>query len=304
MRRRVPATYPQDGYMPGAETQVSVAMSIQEPNQSDYQANSESAIGGDRIRGLASAYTALADALTPSGRDGAPGDLVQHDGAWWLCVGASKLDVLIGTPVAHARHLLVRQPAQSVLFQALRPLDPLAPLANQLAGLRPEKVYEDYGDKYRTSERYGAPLSPLLLDATGLRLGDYLTSVGATWFIASLRPDTPPLCVACNATVTVSRPAGGLAPGLNSYGGRTDATDVVLLAGWPASVLEGNLTAGRTDLPGDARQGGMKLLLPALPGVVLEAGDLARDELGRRYVLTGCEHSTLGWRCTASLEAT
>ena len=191
-------------------------------------------------------------------------------------------------------------------FDHHRPLDPLAPInALSYRGTLTAKFDADPAFRHIRPADHGKPLYYLLADATEVRPGDYLIADQGAWFIAGIEPNVPPLAVRCNAVVSVARPMNGLAPGLNPYGGRTDATDAPMMAGWPASVLQGaGQVAGRADLPGDARQSGREILLPAWPGVVLEAGDLVRDDLGRRYVLAGAEHSALGWRCTASLEAT
>jgi hypothetical protein len=41
------------------------------------------------------------------------------------------------------------------------------------------------------------------------------------------------------------------------------------------------------------------VLLPEAPGVILRAGDLIADELGRRYIVSSAELTDLGWRITA-----
>lgn len=106
--RRAAVEYVDGEAVAGTTTPGVVAMSVQAPSLSDFQARSSSEPGGDRSEEMAVAYTAVGDALAPSGRDERPGDLVWHKGAWWLCVGASDYDTLIGTPVAHVRHMLVR----------------------------------------------------------------------------------------------------------------------------------------------------------------------------------------------------
>ena len=114
VRRLAPGRWGLDGYYrEGVETLGSVVISLQPATPSDYQKRAESEPGGDRVSGLMVGYTALEDALTPSGKDGKTGDLVQHEGRWWLCVAVSRRDVLAGSPVCHARHLLALQPAEA-----------------------------------------------------------------------------------------------------------------------------------------------------------------------------------------------
>lgn len=194
-------------------------------------------------------------------------------------------------------------------FTIRRPAAALDPLAAAPLGTLLAKLDQDFGFRHRRPADHGKPLYYLLADATDLRPGDYLTGAEGTWFIAAMEPNVPPLCVRCNAVMDLLRSEGAadpdLTPGLHDYAGTEDATNTVLLRGWPASLLQGGVTAANpVNLPGDGRQAGKVLLMPAWPGVVLQAGDLARDDTGARYVLAGVETTALGLRCPLSLAAT
>ena len=107
VRRRSPGTFVAGEYQPGADVAADVPLGIQPPGVT-AQADSQSLPEGDRTREMMAAFSSLDDALTPAGRDGHPGDLVWYDGSWWQVAAAFRNDALIGTPVAHVRHLMVR----------------------------------------------------------------------------------------------------------------------------------------------------------------------------------------------------
>jgi hypothetical protein len=84
---------------------------------------------------------------------------------------------------------------------------------------------------------------------------------------------------------------------VNSYGGVSAATAVLLCAGWPASVLtSGTRGVDSAQLPADGKPGAWTVLLPTIAGVVFAPGDLMTDDLGRTGVISTAELSALGWR--------
>jgi hypothetical protein len=111
----------------------------------------------------------------------------------------------------------------------------------------------------------------------------------------------PILVVECNRTVNITRPQVQTAYGaVSDYEGTTAANETPLMSGWPASVLQGTKgEKGGVALPGDVRDAWCAVLLPEAPGVILRAGDLIADELGRRYIVSSAELTDLGWRITA-----
>lgn len=134
--------------------------------------------------------------------------------------------------------------------------------------------------------------------------GDYLVDANTgTVFIGSTDPIKYPLCVACNATLTITRPTPGAA-GAGHYEGDTGADETLLGTAWPASVLNG--TKGEKpdmNLPGDTRAAWSAILLPPTFPAQIVTGDVAtsNDAKPRRYILSACELTDLGWRLTGAL---
>ena len=188
-------------------------------------------------------------------------------------------------------------------FTLHRPAGPSAPVAPAtargtiLAYLDPDPQFQG-----KRPNLYGKPTWGALMDRTGTLPGDYLVGAQGTFFLIAQQPLLPTAAVECNATVTVSRPAGNTAPGKQAYGGRRDSTDAPLITGWPASLLRaGRTIAGKADLPGDVPDGGFEMLLPALPGVTIRTGDRVVDGQGRAFILSSAELTDLGWRAVCVL---
>lgn|SRR5574340_498371 len=154
---------------------------------------------------------------------------------------------------------------------------------------------------YSKPNKYGHPTWWALLDGTLTRVGDYLKNdTDGTYFIAAQQTNLPILVVQCNRTLTVLRPQQQAGVGALGYGGDTDAGESALMTSWPASVLQG--TKGEKEgavLPGDVRSPWWAVLLPAFAGVTLRSGDIIKDDLARRYIVSSAELTDLGWRMTA-----
>ena len=190
-----------------------------------------------------------------------------------------------------------------------RPLTAAAPLGNQLGTI---KAAFNSGDRnYLTPNLYGEAVWFVDLDGRVTRPGDYLVRAmdGSTWFIAAQQQVLPIVCVDCNRSVRISRQqATPGAVGLQAYGSAspcdpTSMTSILGAAGalWPASILLGGRSQkSGADLPTSAKQAGWRILLPPSVPVVLQAGDIAVDDLGRRYLIDAAELTDLGWRCNAN----
>ena len=123
-----------------------------------------------------------------------------------------------------------------------------------------------------------------------------------TYFVARLEAMRPPLCVLCAAYVSVLEPAPALVPGLNTHGGRSDATDQVIASLWPASILplpHGDQPDAK--LPSDVRAGWFDVVMPAIPGIVFGPGLRFSDNLGRTFVATTGGPTDWGWQFVAVL---
>jgi hypothetical protein len=152
---------------------------------------------------------------------------------------------------------------------------------------------------------YGMPLWKGIFDGSCTRVGDCLVLETATFFIASQEPLLPILCVRTNRTISISRPNMQTTVAANPYGGYTANAAVILMAGWPASVL-GESTSGSSHvgLPTDESAPYWSVLMPATLGVLLSPGDIITDDLGRTAVIAASELSDLGWRISAKLATT
>ena len=192
--------------------------------------------------------------------------------------------------------------------------------------------------QYTSPSTYAKPLLWGLFDSTDVAPGDYLVDANTgTVFVASTDPVRYPLCVQCNAVLTLTRPTPGAA-GASHYEGDTGPDETVLGTAWPASVLNG--TKGEKPdipLPGDTRSAWAAILLPPSFPAQLVTGDIATsndtssgnstgfaggtpsgNSIGtadgtfaglafaglakpRRYTLSACELTNLGWRLTGAL---
>lgn len=153
---------------------------------------------------------------------------------------------------------------------------------------------------YSAPNKYGQATWLGLFDATLCAPGDILVGEGGTFFIAAMQSTLPIYCVQTNRTVSILRVSMDAGPGLIGYGGDVPATEVPLMQGWPASVLQGTKgEANPAQLPGDVRTPWWAILMPAWPGIVFRTSDIVRDDLGRKYVISSAELSDMGWRMTA-----
>ena len=190
------------------------------------------------------------------------------------------------------------------LYEAFRPRDAVAPLspANRLLCLNAAFHAED--KDWNRSARYDQPLWFALYDTAYTRPGDYLRGSGGIFFIAAQPPLLPTVCVLTNRVVSFTRPDGARQPGSNGYGGVQQREEIVILDGWPASVLMAS-TGGRSAgaLPGEPGAASWVVRLPALHGlraIELRQDDLMTDETGTVAIINAVELTELGWRLTTT----
>jgi len=198
--------------------------------------------------------------------------------------GYAKAAIRLGLPFAQYRPSGANNPVTG------------APLnASMLASFNAEDM------KYGRPNKYGKATWYCLADGTQLAVFDYLVGASGTYFIAAMQPLLPILAVECNRTVSVTRPQlQTQVGGLTDYEGTTAVNETPLMAGWPASILQGSKgEKGEIVLPGDVRNAWWIVLFPSTPSVVLRSGDLIYDDNNRRYIISSAELTDLGWRLTA-----
>lgn len=170
-------------------------------------------------------------------------------------------------------------------------------LQSLLASFNPQDM------TYGKAQVHGKAAWFCLADGTQLAPSDYLVRPdGRAFFIAAMQPLLPILAIECNRVVSVFRPHQQTAVGAVGYGGETTASQTPLVTQFPASVLQGSKgEKSLVNLPGDVRSPWWVVLLPNLPGATyLRTDDVMTDELGRRYKLSSCEQTELGWRISAT----
>lgn len=213
-----------------------------------------------------------------------------------VAFGYGKAGEKLGLP-----HDLYR--ASSPTVAALDPRNRLRALSF-ISAADPRATFQ-VPSKHGNPYRYGlfdtrAPVDGTPADA--VQPGDYLTGATGTYFVLSVNPDEVPMVAECNAVLTVYRPVVHTQAMEAVYGGRSAATDTLIMRSFPAALIESERTqATRADLPGDSPTKGGKVYLPALRGVLIRPMDHLVDDLGRRYTAGACELTAMGWRITTSL---
>lgn len=180
-----------------------------------------------------------------------------------------------------------------VPYDLFRPRGADDPLMPEKRVLRLCAAFDGGDPGYRRPRGYERALRGTF-DGDCTQAGDYLVGPRGVLFIAGLLPLARPLCVLTNAVVDVLRACGPGFVGLNGYGGVQDGELRLVMAGWPAQVLDGAAGA-RGALPGDGGMPGWSVLLPPTPAPIL-GSDLLQDGAGRRFVVRTAERSELGWR--------
>lgn len=179
------------------------------------------------------------------------------------------------------------------VFRAVDAVNPLAgaPVAQDL------RCSLSREGRFAKPAGYGEPLWWSYHDGRITRVGDYLAGHMGVFFVAAQQDLLPILLVQCNRTLTLWRPGQSVGVGAVAYAAEQD---VSLLSGWAASVLQqGKGERNQAQLPLDVQTSWWHVLMPVVPGVRVQVGDVLGDDLGRRLVVEGAELSELGWRLQA-----
>jgi hypothetical protein len=187
-------------------------------------------------------------------------------------------------------------------YQQYRPLAANAPLGNLVATI---KAAFDSSPNYKftTPNEYGDPTWFALINDASVQTGDYLIGNGDVKFVAGKQFLLPVIVIDCNRTLKITRQQAQTTVGAVGYGGNVPSQEVDVLgapgAFWPASILFGGKSQAGVGLPAGVKNIGWRILLPPSVPITIKAGDIATDDLGRRYAIDGAELTDLGWRINA-----
>jgi hypothetical protein len=186
--------------------------------------------------------------------------------------------------------------------KVFRPVAIQSPLSNEITTIR--AAFNAADNAYLKPNLYGKPIWFGDFDGRITQPGDYLVRLtdGNIWFIAAEQPLLPLVCVDCPRKVFISRQNDAQGEGVAGYSGLTDLTDVLgnVDTPWPSSILIGGRIQASTGLPAGVREAAWSILLPSSVPVVVKSGDIATDDLGRRFTIESAELSDLGWRMLAT----
>jgi hypothetical protein len=204
--------------------------------------------------------------------------------------GYGKAAVRLGTNHAIYRSTDGINPIQEANF-----------LFNQLISI-------DQNYKYTSPKKYGDPVWQFLPeDGLQLQNFDYMVGGTTTYFIGDIKPDdrlSPPVCVECNATMTIYRPVTTRTAGTNAYQTFDQANLPKILVNCPVSILQHSKTdaASTMKLPTGVKLPFYNVYLPEFVGVIIKTGDVVVDNKGRRLAVINTESTrrSLGFRILAA----
>ena len=187
------------------------------------------------------------------------------------------------------------------VYSWYRPKEWTSPLDGEnLQGTLSAQFATDPQFQFRKPNSYGNAIWYGMLDSTNLQSGDYLVGPLGTFFVTDVERFASVQAVQCNRTVSVKRPPQPTMPGLNPYGGDTEAGETDVMTAWPCSILMTRRgTEGEAKLPGDTRDPWMIVLIPYLQCYPILSRDIIVDEAGSRYVVSAAELTNQGWRIEA-----
>lgn len=165
------------------------------------------------------------------------------------------------------------------------------------------RISIDQDFKYVKGRKYG-DMSWQFLPEDGLTLRTYDYMVGSefTYFIADIAPDgrlNPPLCVECNAVITLNGLRSPLVSGKNPY---QQIVQQPILVNCPAAILEyTRMDMSNMKLPTSVKNPTYNITVPEFDSVIIQTGDEIDDDKGRRMVVIAAEitSKSLGLRILA-----
>ena len=187
---------------------------------------------------------------------------------------------------------------------AFRPIPGKVPLDREGRFLRLPVVFEPLAS-WNTLETSDQVLWQGIFDGAYTRVGDYIVSGTSTYFIAAQDPLQPIVCIRSNQVISVSRPPPPPLSSTNAYGGYSQSPPSALLEQCPAAILIENKTASsKAGLPTDQIIPYWTILLSKTFDIVISAGDIIKDDLGRTAIVTYAQSIASGWRLIAKVSTT
>lgn len=99
-------------------------------------------------------------------------------------------------------------------------------------------------------------------------------------------------------TITVYRPIGNTAAGVNGYGGLSSAAETKVYGPVAANIyLNRTGRASEADLPSDALLRTMYRVVFDGPNGLIKTGDVIIDGVGTRYQVSSPYWHSFGWSC-------
>lgn len=153
------------------------------------------------------------------------------------------------------------------------------------------------------SRPFGVAREVAILDFNEVQVGDYFVGQGYTYFLCGIQPYVEATVIYCNAIATVTRTSLPQTKGFVGYGGLNSSSETIIpvLTGWPASILQkGRREMNRDGIPASMPNRDVEILLPNIPNLVFEPGDIITDQNNLRYAIVFPEITDNGWRISAT----
>lgn len=162
--------------------------------------------------------------------------------------------------------------------------------------------------RYDKARKYG-DVTWQLLPEDGLTLQNYdymVSSDGINYYIvdiASVDRLSPPLCIECNAIISIKRPTNSLTPGTNSYQEFQISGGTQIALNCPASIIEhARMEVIPIKIPTSVKLPFYEIGMPILgSSMQINVGDIVTDDSGRQMAVMSAERTkkSLGFRLLA-----
>lgn len=179
-----------------------------------------------------------------------------------------------------------------------RPVTAAAPFTNLVGQLN--AAFNSGDSNYLHANEYNDPIWYADYDGRQTLPGDYMVRNfdQNVWFVGAQQQLLPIMVIECNAWIRIMRMAPSGSFGAEGYSGIIQPSPVLGTPDsmWPCSIMIGGRSLASIGLPASVKEGGWRVLLPPGLPLIIEAGDLMQDNLGRTFAVESAEFSDLGWR--------